>query len=244
MRIQCLIAFLTLLLLSACAGGPDVRSAQDFYKEGETYYSKKNYEDAVSFYKKAKETYSSPEMTSLAELRIADAHFAAEKFIESAAAYDEFIKAHPQHDQAAYALYRKGLSHYKMIEGIDLDQTPVSNAVEIFTQYLRKYPTKEQAKEVQGLLDTCRFKQLQYEIYVGRHYLRADKYLAAVNRLEKALKRFPESSAHDETLYYLGQAYFKQGEKTKGREIFQRLGRDFPDSDLLMKAAAFLENVY
>jgi len=237
-------AIISLLLLAGCATDTGIRTAQDYFKEGEEMQSSKRYEDAIAFYKRAKESYYTPELTAQAELRIADTHFAAEKYIESSAAYDEFRKAHPTHEKASYALYRQAMCAYKQIEGIDTDQTPVTNAVTLFESYLQKYPGREHAKEVTDLLEACRNRQLQYEIYIGKFYFRVDKYSAAIKRLEGALKRFPASPYHDETLYYLGQAYLKAGQSAKGRDTFDRLATEFPASPLLMKASAFLADNY
>ena len=183
-------------------------------------------------------------MTALAELRIADTHYLAEKYIEAAAAYEEFRKGHPSHEKAPYALYRQGLCAYRQIEGVDTDQTPVTNAVTLFELYLQKYPGREQTKEVTDLLEAAQAKQLQYEIYIGHFYLRTDKFTAAIRRLENALKRFPSSPYHDETLYYLGQAYLQTGERVKGRDAFERLAREFPTSKYVMKASSFMDDIY
>jgi outer membrane protein assembly factor BamD len=232
------------LALAGCATDTTVRSAQDYFREGEELQTSKHYDEAVAFYKRAKESYYSPDMTAMAELRIADAHFAAEKYIESSAAYEEFRKAHPTHEKAPYALYRQALCAYNQIEGIDTDQTPVTNAVTLFDLYLQKYPGREQAKEVADLLEAAKARQLQYEIYIGQFYLKIDKYAAAIRRLEGALKRFPTSPYHDETLFYLGQAYLKAGNKAKSRDTFDRLTKEFPASPRVMKASAFLADNY
>lgn len=238
------LTILVILTLAGCASAPDTRTPQQLFDEGETLLSDKNYEDAIAFYKRAKESYASPDLTAIAELRIADAHFSAEKYLEAASAFEEFLKSHPLHEKAPYALYRRGLSYYRMVEGIDLDQTPLSNAVELFNQFMTKYPKDPLAKEVSELLETCRTMQLQYEIYVGRHYARTGKHAGAIRRLERALATFPDSPLHDETLYYLGIAYFESGKKEDGKGVFQRLGREFPNSPYVMKAAEFMEKQY
>ena len=224
------ILFISAALLEGCAttkitGSPDV-----MFQEGERSFQKGNYEDAIAQWKKVKESYQSPELSSRAEINIADAYFLNKDFIEAAAAYEDFRKLHPSHERAGYALYRQAMSHYNQIHSIDTDQTPVKNALVTFESYVRQYPAGEHLPEVTEKIGACRDKQLQYEIYVGRFYLKTGKYPAAIGRFEKALKAFPELSRRDEVLYYLGRAYQEAGQQPKAREAFELLVKEYPAS--------------
>lgn len=225
-----ILALISAALLQGCAttklsGPPDV-----MFKEGEQSFQKGNYEDAIAQWKKVKESYQSPELSARAEINIADAYFLNKDYIEAAAAYEDFRKLHPKHERAGYALYRQAMSHYNQIHGTDTDQTPVKNALITFQSYLALYPGGEHSAEVTEKIRDCRDKQLQYEIYVGRFYLRTDKYTAAIGRFEVALKTFPELPRCDEVLYYLGKAYQETEQKAKAHEAFERLMKEFPAS--------------
>jgi outer membrane protein assembly factor BamD len=217
-----------------------VKSAEAYTKEGDAAYASRRYEEAIVQWKKVKESYSSPELTTQAELKIADAYFENKGFIEAAAAYEDFRKLHPGNEKSAYALYRLGLSHYYQITGIDTDQTPVRNAVITLESFLNRYPGSEYAAEVRTKLADCRSKQLEYENYIGIFYLRTGKYRPAVKRLSEALVRFPNMPRLDETLFYLGKAYVKSGDPVQGRKIFSRLSTEFPASPLNRDAAKVL----
>ncbi|MFZ4856941.1 MAG: outer membrane protein assembly factor BamD [Desulfuromonadaceae bacterium] len=206
------------------------KSADLLYKEGEQFFMDKKYQDAIVQWKKVKETYQSPELSTRAELGIANAYFMNEDFIEAAAGYEDFRKMHPKHPQGDFALYRQGLSYYSQIHSIDTDQTPVKNAQMILASYLTLYPAGEHLAEVQEKNRDCRDKQLQYELYVGRFYLKTDAYKAAIGRFETSLKMFPETARRDEVLFYLGKAYLEDGQKAKAQEVLGQLIREFPGS--------------
>ncbi len=218
---------------------PANQSAEAAFKAGEEFYAKKQYQEAIAEWKKAKENNYAPELTALAELKIADAQFDEEKYIEAAASYEDFRKLHPNYEKADYALFRLGLCNYKQITGIDTDQTPVKTASTYFESFLKQYPTSGYAAEVRDYLEKCRTKIVRHENYIGRFYLRTEKYQAATRRLEETLSRFPKTSVQDETLLYLGEAYTLSGNKAKGDEVFDRLTKEFPASPLLAEVAKF-----
>jgi len=217
-------------LLPGCATPPVNKAPDESYQDGERSFQRGRYEDAVANWKKVKESYKSPELSAKAEIGIADAYYLNKDYIEAAAAYEDFRKLHPRHEQADYALFRQGLSYYRQINRIDTDQTPVKNALAILESYVKLYPGGAYIQEAQEKIRDCRDKQLQYEIYVGRFYLRTGVYQAAIARFEEALKAFPGLPHNDELLLYLGTAYREAGQKEKSRETFDRLVREFPDS--------------
>ena len=232
-------------LLQGCATPQTVNKSSDvLFKEGEQLFQKGSYEDAIAQWKKVKESYQSPELTTQAELNIANAYFLNGDYIESATAYEDFRKLHPSHAQAGFALYRQGMSYYKQIKRIDTDQTPVKNAHTILESYLKLYPAGEQLGEVQEKILDCRDKQLQYEIYVGRFYMKTNAYKAAIGRFEDALKAFPDLTRRDEVLYYLGKSYLEDGQKSKGRETFGQLSREFPGSSYISEANKVMDSFF
>jgi outer membrane protein assembly factor BamD len=224
------ICTLTALLMQGCATPPVNKPPDELYRDGEQSFQKGRYEDAVSSWKKVKESYKSPELSARAEIGIADAYFLNKDYIEAAAAYEDFRKLHPRHELADYTLYRQGLSYFKQINRIDTDQTPVRNALAILESYVKLYPGGAYLREVREKILDCKGKQLQHEIYVGRFYLKTDKIPAAITRFEEALRNFPGLQHMDELLYYLGSAYREAGQNEKSSEVFDRLAREFPDS--------------
>ncbi|MDD2365079.1 MAG: outer membrane protein assembly factor BamD [Desulfuromonadaceae bacterium] len=233
-----------LAFIQGCSTPQLNKSADLLYKEGEQFYQDGRYEDAIAQWKRVKESYQSPELTAKAELGIADSYFLNDDFIEAAAAYEDFRKLHPTHKEADFALYRVGMSYFNQIHSVDADQTPVKNAQETFSLYMSLYPAGEYLADVQEKNRECRDKQLQYEIYVGRFYLKTDAYKGAIARFEESLKMFPDSLRRDEVLYYLGRAYLEDGQKAKGREVFALLAAQFPGSAYIKDANKAMDALF
>ncbi|BCS55141.1 outer membrane protein assembly factor BamD [Geobacter sp. SVR] len=225
-----MVSMIVVALLQGCAAHRIASTPDEMFKEGERLFQKGDYEEAIAQWKKVKETFQSPELTTRAELSIADAYFVHKDYIEAAAAYEDFRKLHPRHERAGYALYRQAMSHYHQIHGIDTDQTPVKNAIGLFESYMKLYPGGEFRGDAEAKYGECRDKQLQYELYVGKFYMNDEKYPAAIARFEQALKVFGDLPRRDEVLLWLGKGYIKADQKPKGKEALDQLLKDFPNS--------------
>ncbi len=230
-------------LFQGCATTQVNKPADVLYKEGEQFFKDGKYEAAIEQWKKVKETYQSPELSTKAELNIADAYFLNKDYIEAAAGYEDFRKLHPKHPQADFALYRQATSYFNQIHSIDTDQTPVKNAQTTFDSYIKLYPGGAHLADAREKYNECRDKQLQYELYVGRFYLKTNVHKAAIGRFEQSLKMFADSARRDEVLYYLGKAYQEDGQKDKTREVLGRLISEFPGSAFIADANKILAEI-
>jgi len=246
MRIRFKVAFIVIsmaLLQQGCSKLNLNKPVEQLYRDGEVSFQKRRYEDALAQWKRVKESYPSPELSARTEINIADAYFLNKEYIEAAAEYDNFRKLHPSHELAGYALFGQGLSYYHEIKGIDTDQTPVKNALGIFESYLRLYPNGASTLDVQEKIRSCRDKQLQYELYVAKFYLRTVAYPAAIGRFEGALYSFFDLPRNDETLFFLGRAYLNSGQKEKGREVYSRLLNEYSSSKYVPDAKKAIDKL-
>ncbi len=237
---------LVILLLAACSGKETIprHSAEQYFQEGERFFEAKLYEDAIASWEKVRDTYYSPELNMLAELKIAEAYFYAERYEEAALAYADFLKQHPNDDRTPDIMYRLGISYYRQILSADRDQTSTENAKRVFEDLIQRFPDDKNAEEVGYLIQRCRNRLAEHEVYVGRFYLRTDKYSSAINRLETMLTSYPNYYYRDEAYYYLGRAYLKTGEKDKAKTAFNKLFEEFPGSDYIIEAQEILADEY
>jgi outer membrane protein assembly factor BamD len=227
---------------AGCSNNSSIKKPPEtYFSEGQKLYAKGKNEAAIEKWKQVKESFSSPILSTAAELMIADAQFDDKNYIEAAASYEGFRKLHPNSEKADYALYKQGLSHYNQISKIDTDQTPLKNSIADFELFAKEYPKSEYIGKVREKLESCRVMQCEYEIYVGRFYYRTEKYTSAISRLNEALEKFPASPVNDEALYYLGQAYLETGNKAKAKEALQRLIKDFKTSKHAAEARKLLD---
>jgi len=216
---------------------------ETLFKEGEKLYARKKYSAASEKWRTVKEKTTSPLLRTAVEIRLADALFYDEQYIEAAAEYENFRKLHPKNSKAPYALYMYGLSNFKQAEKLDTDQTPVRNAVNIFESFLKEYPDSALAKEVREKLAECRTRQAANEIYVGRFYFRTDRYAAAIGRFREAVEKYPGAPVNDEALFLLGSSYLRTGKTDLAKDALNRLVKEYPKSAFSDQAKKLLAGI-
>ena len=241
-----ILAAALLFLSAACATTtvPPKKSADLYYQEGEEFFAKKQYADAIAAWEKVRDSYFSPELNARAELKIAEAHFMAEEYVEAAAAYEDFLKQHPDHEETPQVLYRLGMSYYQQILSADRDQTATNNALATFQSYLKRYPGDSREEEIKVLIERCKLRLAEHELYVGRFYQRSGEAKSAIHRLEGLLATYPAFAKKDQAYFYLGQAYLQAGEREKAVAAFNALYREFPGSKYVPKGQKILEKDY
>ncbi|PLX76387.1 MAG: outer membrane protein assembly factor BamD [Desulfuromonas sp.] len=241
-----IIFLLTALLLSACGTQqlPPTRSAAYYFQEGERLFERELYEDAVASWERVRDSYYSPELNILAELKIAEAYYLAEMYVEAAATYESFLKNHPDSDHGQRVLYYLGMSYYKQVLPANRDQTATHNTIVTFRNLLKLYPETSQKVEVEDYIHFCRNRLAQHEVLVGRFYVRTDKADAAIMRLEAVLADYPDFTTREQLYYLLGEAYLQKEDKTKAVESFNNLYANYPDSKYIKKAKKSLSNYF
>lgn len=241
------LLLLALFLIPACTSKkvePVEKNAAFYFQEGEEFYEKGLYKDAIASWEKVRDSYYSPELNTLAELKIAEAHFLGEEYIEAAVAYEAFLQNHPNHPRVPDVLYQLGLAYTYQMLAPDQDQTSTTYALNTFRTLKERYPEDRRIGEVQIYIDRCLNMLAARDLIVANYYLRTGYYSAAINRIEGLLEKYPNFYQLDKAYYVLGQAYSFIGENEKSITAFNTLFEDYTGSEYIADAQEFLAENY
>jgi len=250
----CLVAAAGSLALSGCTAAAQPETALDYtdnarkdYETALAAFEDKNWELANELFNEIKRKYAYSRYARLAELRLADASFAQDKFAEAISNYKEFIHDHPNDPEVPYARYRVAKGEFDSVsQSIMLppleerDLASVNDALATLRSYLSDYPASAHTEELQYMLDVVLGLLARHELYVARYYLNSGRFDAAVLRCEYALKTLKNSGLEPEALVLLGEVYLKQKRRKDAREVFNRLLTQYPESAFSVPAKNFL----
>jgi len=242
MRFMSLVIF-CLFFMTACSSNivPPPRSAETLMSEGETFFAEKRYDDAIAAWEKVRELYVSPAMNALAELKIADAHFLAEDYIEAAVAYEAYLKAYPDDPNSANILYNLGVSYHQEMLAPERDQTTTRNALSAFNTFLTRYPNEPRRPAVEKFIAEEEDALAGHELHIGSYYQKKGVDTAVIARLEPLVTAYPNFSRKDELYFILGSAYLHNNKRELAAEYFNRLYKEYPQSPYTLKAQKLLE---
>jgi outer membrane protein assembly factor BamD len=217
------------------------------YEQGVRALESENWEVAGEVLNEVKRKYSYSRYARLAELRLADADLAQDKYAEAVAGYKGFAHDYPNDPEVPYARYRIAKAQYDSVSQSALmppleerDLAPVNDALGTITEFLNDYPQSRYASELRYMRAVVVGLLARHELYVARFYLGRGNFDAAVLRCQHALRAFERSGLEAEALVLLGETYMKQKERVKARETLQRVLVEFPASPFVEPAKRFL----
>ncbi len=161
-------------------------------------------------------------------MKRAESFHEKEGYTEAIVEYQHFLDMHPKHVLAPYAQYRLALSHFKMIQTIDRDMTPVNEAEDAFQKLLATYPANQYEAEARVKIKECQRYLAQHHSFVGTFYYKKEHYLAAAKRFEKIIYDYPTMEEAVEAKLFLAKSYQKLGALEWARDWATALVQEHP----------------
>lgn len=165
-------------------------------------------------------------------LKRAEAFHEKEGYAEAIVEYQHFLDMHRNHILAPYAQYRLAISHFKMIQTIDRDMTPVKKAQEEFWELIHSFPASQYEAEARVKIRACQSYLAKHDLFVGTFYYRRDQYLAAARRFEKIIDGYPSTEEAVEAKLQLAKTYQKLGAWEWARDWATALVQQHPRHQL------------
>ena len=215
--------------LVACAGKKPAVPADQLWTEANQSFEDEAYDYAIQKYKALLDQYPFDPHAEEAELKIAQAYYAAQRYPEAIAAFGNFERMHPTSQFLPSTEYYRGLAYVAQYSTADRDQTAITNALTTFRNITDRFPGTPWAERSQLRMRECREALARHEAQVATYYLHQNSMRAAESRLRGLLTEYPETDAAAETLYTFGRAYASRDDDEAAKLAYATLLRHHPD---------------
>ncbi len=251
------LALLCGFALTAC-GGSRANGKVDYsvtakknFKKGEEELKEKDWVAAAKYFSFIKARFPYSKYSVLSELRMADAEFGAEHFLQAIDGYKLFIKFHPTHALVVngYSAYRIGESYLRLLPSgfwllpprYEKDQSATGDAHRELSTFVKKYPKSPYVPKAKEALTKVNTRLAEHEMYVARFYWKRGKPMGTVLRLRRLLARHAGTDLDGDALWLLGRAYEKVEMPSRAKESYLQLTTKHPkheNAGAARKAAA------
>ncbi|MBI5509639.1 MAG: outer membrane protein assembly factor BamD [Deltaproteobacteria bacterium] len=225
------------------------KNAEDQYTQAMEDLKDGLYPEAVTGFTDLKTKYPYSKLAALADLRIADTNYERGKFVEAIDGYRAFLKYHPSHEEAAYAMFRIGEAYAEQIPSdwwflppsSEKDQGNTRLAISAYRDFLARYGDSKHAADGRKRLDECRAKLAEHELYVASFYFKRGRFAAAAARADGLVRDYPGLGLDRDALLISMRAHAKTGANEPAAAAAARLQKDFPNTSEAREAADFMQ---
>ncbi len=170
-------------------------TAAALYKDGLDFFERGRYARSISFFQKLRDEYPFSEEAEAAELKIAEAYFLNEEYIQADETYKNYLTFQPTGRHIHYVKYQLGRVNLAQFTGVDRDLEKIKEARGYFESVVKDHPDSEHVADARKKLAETRVHLAEREVYVGDYYLREEQYLAARERFENVLRDYGDTPA-------------------------------------------------
>ncbi len=203
--------------------------AYESLNDGDPYFAAKKFLEAELLYP---QSIWAPRAALMASY----SYYLQNYYAEALSNLRRYIKTYPNDKNLAYAHYLIAMCYYESIEDEKRDSAPLLNAKEKFSYILKNYPNSEFAIDANFKLNLIQDILASKEMYLGRHYIKKEKWIAAINRFKIVIEDYDQTIFVEEALHRLVEINFKLGLVDESKKYANILGYNYLSSEWYKKS--------
>jgi outer membrane protein assembly factor BamD len=234
------------LLLSGCGSvqrDPTAKwDADRLYKEAKEEMMVGNWQRTRELLEKIDSRFPFTRHAQQAQIEIAYSYYKEGDAAQAITACERFLKLNPNHPNADYVQYLKGLASFNDDLGLFgrfLGQDPstrdpkaMREAFDAFRELALRWPDSKYAADSRQRMNYLINAMAQSEVNVARYYLSRGAYIAAIQRAQGALRDYQAAPAAAEALSILVRSYDALGLPELRDDAQRVLQKNFPNAPL------------
>ena len=192
--------------------------------EGDALYAAKHFTDAELLFPQS-------EWAPKSLLMAAYSYYSQDYFADAISELERFIKTYPQSNRLDYAYFLLATCYYEKIIDEKKDLEPLIKAKETFKFVIQEYPSTDFALDAKFKLDLIDETLAGKEMYIGRYYIKKEKWIAAINRFKYVVDNYNSTIYIEEALHRLVELHYKIGLIEESKKYAAVLGYNYQSGE-------------
>ena len=202
----------------------------DSYKEGIKALEEGDILFAAKKFNEAELVYPQSDWAPKSALMSAYSYYIHDYYGDAIFELNRFIKTYPKDLRLSYAHFLLGMCYYEQIVDEKKDLGPILKAKEKFNYILKNYPDTDFALDAQFKLDLINDILASKEMYIGKHYVKKQKWIPAINRFKTIVNNYETTVYVEEALFRLVEIYYLLGLTDESQKYAKLLGYNYLSS--------------
>ena len=192
--------------------------------EGDALYAARHFTDAELLFPQS-------EWAPKSLLMAAYSYYSQDYFADAIAELERFIKTYPQSNRLDYAYFLLATCYYEKIIDEKKDLEPLIKAKETFKFVIQEYPSTDFALDAKFKLNLIDETLAGKEMYIGRDYIKKEKWIAAINRFKYVVDNYNSTIYIEEALHRLVELHYKIGLIEESKKYAVVLGYNYQSGE-------------
>ena len=248
------IIFTCIIILSSCGGGKEkvsiieeedidlqmvdaFRKGYEALQDGDVLFAAKKFNEAELLYP---QSIWAPKSSLMA----AYAYYSQDYYFDAIIELKRFIKTYPNDKNISYAHFLLGMCFYENIFDEKKDIEPLIKAEDKFNFIVKTYPDTDFALDAKFKLDLIKDLMAAKEMYIGRYYIKKEKWIAAINRFKTVVNDYDTTVYIEEALHRLVEVHYKLGLNAESEKYAQLLGYNYQSSEWYSETYSLFNKQY
>ena len=198
--------------------------AYDEFLNGDTLYAAKKFNEAELIFPQS-------DWAPIAALMSAYVYYSDDYYSDAIYELERFLKVYPIHKDLDYAHFLLAMCYYENIVDEKRDLNPLLKSKKKFEFIIQEYPNTDFAIDSEFKIDLINDRLAGKEMYIGRHYLKSQKWIPAINRFKNILENYETTVYVEEALHRLVETYYIIGLESEAKKYANLLGYNYQSSD-------------
>jgi outer membrane protein assembly factor BamD len=200
------------------------------YKEGFTNLKKGDHFYAAKKFLEAELLYPQSDWAPKSALMASYAFYLQDNYADAKSNLKRYLKTYPKDKRKAYGHFLLAMCFYETIENEKKDLEPLRVAKKEFNFIVANFPNTDFAIDSKFKLELINDVLASKEMYIGRHYVKKEKWIPAINRFKNVVKNYDTSIYTEEALHRLVEIHYHVGLLEESNKYAILLGYNYQSS--------------